>query len=154
MTDCSRCQGLCCVALAFERSADFAIDKPAGVPCQYLGDDDRCRIHGSRAARGFGGCVRYDCGGAGARAVASSTRPWRESAHAAEALYEAFRVERDVAEARVLLEAAGELPLPEAEELRRAALAAELDPARWAVLAGPIRSFVRGLRRLPIFEAR
>ena len=34
--DCSRCVGLCCVAPAFARSADFAVDKPAGTPCTNL----------------------------------------------------------------------------------------------------------------------
>ena len=37
--DCSRCEALCCVAPAFAASADFAIDKPAGVPCPRLRDD-------------------------------------------------------------------------------------------------------------------
>ena len=30
--DCARCFGLCCVALPFTASADFARDKPAGTP--------------------------------------------------------------------------------------------------------------------------
>jgi hypothetical protein len=53
------------VVPAFTRSADFAIDKPAGTPCQHLGADDRCGIHDRLRARGFPGCAVYDCFGAG-----------------------------------------------------------------------------------------
>ncbi|MDR3081083.1 MAG: pentapeptide repeat-containing protein, partial [Streptomyces sp.] len=34
--DCSSCFALCCVALPFAASADFAIDKAAGTPCPNL----------------------------------------------------------------------------------------------------------------------
>nr|WP_158867742.1 pentapeptide repeat-containing protein [Leifsonia sp. AG29] len=63
--DCSRCVGLCCVALAFARSADFAIDKPAGDPCVNLADDFRCTIHPVLRDSGFKGCTVFDCFGAG-----------------------------------------------------------------------------------------
>lgn len=68
--DCTRCAGLCCVMLAFDRSALFAQDKPASMRCVHLGSDCRCRIHASRAQHGFAGCVNYDCLGAGQRATA------------------------------------------------------------------------------------
>jgi hypothetical protein len=63
--DCSRCFGLCCVALAFAASADFAIDKPAGEPCPHLDADFRCGIHAELRQRGFPGCTVFDCLGAG-----------------------------------------------------------------------------------------
>lgn len=63
--DCERCFGLCCVALPFAASADFAIDKPAGKPCPNLGDDHRCGIHAKLRTEGFNGCTVYDCFGAG-----------------------------------------------------------------------------------------
>lgn len=63
--DCERCFGLCCVALPFAASADFAIDKPAGKPCPNLGDDHRCGIHAELRTEGFNGCTVYDCFGAG-----------------------------------------------------------------------------------------
>lgn len=63
--DCSRCVGLCCAALPFAASADFAIDKPAAVPCPQLAQDFRCGIHRDLGERGFGGCVAFDCFGAG-----------------------------------------------------------------------------------------
>lgn len=67
--DCGRCAALCCVLPAFSRSADFAVDKPAGTPCQNLRDDARCGIHTRLVASGFPGCVAFDCFGAGQRAV-------------------------------------------------------------------------------------
>ena len=67
--DCSRCAGLCCVAPAFARSSDFAIDKPAGRPCPHLRDDFRCDIHEDLAERGFPGCAVFDCFGAGQHLV-------------------------------------------------------------------------------------
>jgi uncharacterized protein YjbI with pentapeptide repeats len=69
--DCEGCIALCCVAPSFTASADFAIDKPAGVPCPNLRPDDRCSIHASLCASGFPGCAAYDCFGAGQRVVAS-----------------------------------------------------------------------------------
>ena len=65
--DCANCAGLCCVALAFTRSADFAFDKPAGDPCVNLLDDFRCDIHPDLRDRGFKGCTVFDCLGAGQR---------------------------------------------------------------------------------------
>nr|BFE68040.1 hypothetical protein GCM10020092_013410 [Actinoplanes digitatis] len=61
--DCGRCAGLCCVAPAFARSADFAIDKPAGRPCPNLAEDFRCGIHERLPEKGFRGCVVFDCFG-------------------------------------------------------------------------------------------
>jgi hypothetical protein len=63
--DCENCFGLCCVALPFARSADFALDKPAGTPCPHLGEDHRCGIHARLREKGFTGCTVYDCFGAG-----------------------------------------------------------------------------------------
>lgn len=65
--DCERCFALCCVAPAFARSSEFAIDKPAGVPCPHLADDHRCSIHDRLRPQGFAGCAAYDCFGAGQR---------------------------------------------------------------------------------------
>ncbi|KPC76476.1 oxetanocin A resistance protein [Streptomyces sp. NRRL WC-3753] len=65
--DCGSCFGLCCVALPFARSADFAVDKDAGTPCANLRTDHRCGIHATLRERGFSGCTVYDCFGAGQR---------------------------------------------------------------------------------------
>ncbi|QSQ19424.1 hypothetical protein JY651_29365 [Pyxidicoccus parkwayensis] len=67
--DCGACAALCCVATSFERSEDFAFDKPAGVACRYLTRTHRCAIHAELIARGCRGCAAYDCYGAGQRAT-------------------------------------------------------------------------------------
>jgi hypothetical protein len=69
VSDCARCAGLCCVAPAFARSSDFAIDKPAGRPCPNLGGDFRCTIHERLDPSGFHGCVVFECFGAGQHLV-------------------------------------------------------------------------------------
>lgn len=71
--DCGRCAGLCCVAPAFARSADFAIDKPAGRPCPNLLGDFRCGIHDRLDDSGFHGCVVFECFGAGQHLVQETT---------------------------------------------------------------------------------
>ncbi|MFJ5955544.1 pentapeptide repeat-containing protein [Paenarthrobacter sp. NPDC092416] len=63
--DCGSCFALCCTALGFSRSADFAIDKPAATPCPNMADDFSCSIHQRLRPRGFSGCTVYDCFGAG-----------------------------------------------------------------------------------------
>jgi hypothetical protein len=77
--DCDRCFALCCVAPAFARSSEFAIDKPAGTPCPHLGDHHRCTIHDRLRDEGFAGCTAYDCFGAGQRLalVTFGGRDWR-----------------------------------------------------------------------------
>lgn len=93
--DCARCSGLCCVALPFARSADFAIDKPAGTPCLHLHDDFRCRIHGELRERGFPGCVAFDCFGAGQRVTRDQIggATWRtENAGGVFAAFDTVRV--------------------------------------------------------------
>ncbi|MGW4941629.1 pentapeptide repeat-containing protein [Actinoplanes sp. NPDC004185] len=77
--DCGRCAGLCCVAPAFAKSSDFAINKPAGRPCPNLADDFRCGIHDRLPERGFPGCVVFDCFGAGQQVtqVTFGGREWR-----------------------------------------------------------------------------
>lgn len=65
--DCANCAALCCMALAFDRSDLFAIDKPAGEACPHLDACGACVIHGERIERGFAGCVDFDCLGAGQR---------------------------------------------------------------------------------------
>jgi uncharacterized protein YjbI with pentapeptide repeats len=76
--DCGSCFGLCCVALTFSKSADFAIDKPAGEPCPNLDDTFRCTIHGKLRQSGFQGCTVYDCFGAGQEISRRAGQSWRE----------------------------------------------------------------------------
>src|SRR3954447_11032067 len=98
--DCSRCFAICCVAPAFSRSSDFAIDKPAGVPCPHLGGDPRCSIHDRLRPEGFAGCTAYDCFGAGQR-LAQETfggRDWRDHQDVAAPMMAALPVLRGLHE--------------------------------------------------------
>jgi hypothetical protein len=96
--DCARCVGLCCVAPAFARSADFAVDKPAGTPCTHLAEDFRCAVHADLRDRGFAGCTVFDCLGAGQRVTAAfAGRDWRTPEVAAP-MFAAFGVARQVHE--------------------------------------------------------
>ncbi len=51
--DCANCFALCCVALPFAKSTDFAVNKPAGTPCKNLREDFRCGIHTRLRDQGF-----------------------------------------------------------------------------------------------------
>ncbi|WP_412744781.1 pentapeptide repeat-containing protein [Krasilnikovia sp. MM14-A1004] len=103
--DCARCAGLCCVAPAFAKSSDFAIDKPAGRPCPNLGADFRCGIHAHLRERGFGGCVVFDCFGAGQQVtqVTFGGRDWRAQPELAGPMFAALPVMRQLHELLWLL---------------------------------------------------
>lgn len=77
--DCGSCFGLCCVALPFAASTDFAIGKGAGEPCRNLRSDFRCGIHSRLREEGFKGCTVYDCFGAGQKVsqLTFEGRDWR-----------------------------------------------------------------------------
>lgn len=96
--DCGNCFALCCTALPFARSADFAFDKPAGTPCVNLAEDYRCGIHRDLRQKGFKGCVSFDCFGAGQR-VSQATFggvSWRVAG--GEDMFAAFYVMRQLHE--------------------------------------------------------
>jgi hypothetical protein len=70
------------VAPAFAKSSDFAIDKAAGKACPNLGGGFRCGIHQELEAKGFRGCVVFDCFGAGQRITQETyggTEDWRSA---------------------------------------------------------------------------
>jgi uncharacterized protein YjbI with pentapeptide repeats len=94
--DCSRCAGLCCVALPFAASADFAVDKAAGSPCRHLQDDFRCGIHAGLREAGYPGCTVYDCFGAGQQVVQVTFggRDWRGHPEIAGSMFAVFPVVR------------------------------------------------------------
>jgi len=96
-SDCARCTALCCVGLHLVRSADFAIDKPAGTPCPNLRGDFGCGIHSRLRESGFPGCVAYDCLGAGQRVTAAvraahDGATWRDDPAAARDAFAALPV--------------------------------------------------------------
>jgi uncharacterized protein YjbI with pentapeptide repeats len=98
--DCENCFGLCCAALPFAASVDFAIDKDAGQPCLNLLSDFRCGIHNSLRERGFRGCTVYDCFGAGQK-VSQATfggYDWRQVPGSAKQMFEVFTIMRQLHE--------------------------------------------------------
>ncbi|MER7005487.1 pentapeptide repeat-containing protein [Dactylosporangium sp. NPDC000555] len=127
--NCEECFGLCCVAPSFSVSPDFAVDKAAGDSCPNLRRDHRCTIHGSLRARGFNGCVAYDCLGAGQKVaqVTFGGRSWREAPDTAERMFETFRVVRQLQQ--LLFSLVGAMELPQSRPLRPdlAALRDEID---------------------------
>ncbi|WP_240119356.1 MULTISPECIES: pentapeptide repeat-containing protein [unclassified Streptomyces] len=98
--DCSACFGLCCVALPFARSADFAADKPAGKPCANLREDFRCGIHTRLRQEGYPGCTVFDCFGAGQKVsqVTFGGTDWRAAPERAGAMFASFAVMRQLHE--------------------------------------------------------
>jgi uncharacterized protein YjbI with pentapeptide repeats len=122
--DCGRCFGLCCVAPAFSASADFAIDKPAGLACPHLRADFRCGIHHDLRRHGFPGCAVYDCFGAGQQVcqVTFGGRDWRQDPGTAAQMFAVFAIMRQLYELLWHLAAALALGPARAvhDELRRA----------------------------------
>ncbi len=129
-TDASRlglmsdCFGLCCVALPFAASADFAADKDAGQPCTNLRADFRCGIHSRLREQGFPGCTVFDCFGAGQKVsqVTFGGQDWRQAPHAARQMFDVFPVMRGLHELLWYLTEALALPpaRPLHADLRRA----------------------------------
>ena len=133
--DCSSCAALCCVVPAFVRSAQFAITKPAGVPCPHL-DSYRCAIHADLRGRGFAGCVAYDCFGAGQRvtAVVLVGRDWRGDRRALDEAAEALPWARSWHEVAWYLNEAARLP---AASVLHEALVGARDAALELAVPGP-----------------
>jgi uncharacterized protein YjbI with pentapeptide repeats len=127
--DCSRCAALCCVALPFAASADFAVDKAAGTPCTNLRDDFRCGIHDDLRPAGFPGCTVYDCFGAGQQVVQVTFggRNWRSNPEVSAQMFAVFPVMRTLHELLWYLTEARALPgaQPLHAELDRALAATE-----------------------------
>ncbi|MFJ5676815.1 pentapeptide repeat-containing protein [Streptomyces sp. NPDC093097] len=139
LSDCGDCFGLCCVALPFARSADFALDKEAGRPCPNLAADFRCGVHRDLRQRGFAGCTVFECFGAGQKVsqVTFAGTDWRAAPETARPMFDAFAVMRQLhellwylteavarpearpvrAELRAALEETEQLTLGSAEEL-------------------------------------
>ncbi|MGE8205584.1 pentapeptide repeat-containing protein [Heyndrickxia sp. NPDC080065] len=92
--DCKNCFGLCCVALPFAASADFAIDKVAGKPCQNLQSDFRCSIHKDLRQKGFKGCTVFECFGAGQKVskVTFDGVDWRKDPEVAKKMFNVFPI--------------------------------------------------------------
>lgn len=116
--DCSSCSALCCVALPYAASADFAEDKPAGRPCRHL-DAFSCAIHTELPQRGFPGCVAFDCLGAGQHVTQHTYggATWRDRPELAVEIFDAFVIVRQLQELRWYLRQAASTDQP--PDLRR-----------------------------------
>lgn len=128
--DCSQCAALCCVLLPFDRSEAFGFDKAGGEPCRHLAGDHSCRIHDELDARGFRGCVRFDCHGAGQRVVQEvfEDADWRTDPDLLAPMSDAFQKMRGIHELLVLLAEAGRLPLQQSQRGNLERLQAALTP--------------------------
>lgn len=125
--DCSSCFGLCCVALPFTASREFAFDKDAGEPCRNLRRDFGCGVHDRLREDGLSGCAVYDCFGAGQKVsrLTFGGQDWRQGPGAAgrkSLMSEVFPVMRQLHELLLFLTEAASLPAarPLRGELRRA----------------------------------
>jgi uncharacterized protein YjbI with pentapeptide repeats len=118
------------VAPAFTASADFALDKDAGVACPHLGRDFRCAIHERLRPAGFPGCAVYDCFGAGQKVTQETFagRDWRRTPRIAAQMFRAFAIMRQLHELLWYLAEASTLAAAEPfrADLERAHAATEL----------------------------
>lgn len=132
--DCARCVGLCCVALAFARTADFPVDKPAGEPCVNLDAHDGCTVHGRLREVGYKGCTVFDCFGAGQK-VSQHTfggRSWRDDPVTRAEMFAVFPLVRRLHELLWYLDEA------------IAMVAATRDPAPWTAAFDRVRRLSDG----------
>ncbi|MFF1571148.1 pentapeptide repeat-containing protein [Leifsonia sp. NPDC058292] len=112
LANCADCFGLCCVALAFARSSDFAFDKSAGDPCVNLDDGFRCTIHPELRERGFAGCTVFDCHGAGQKVSQTtySGKSWVEAPQTRSEMFAVFPIMRQLHELLRYLDEAIRMP--------------------------------------------
>jgi hypothetical protein len=151
--DCRNCVALCCMALAFDKGAMFAIDKQAGTACPNLGKDHRCTIHSNLKAKGFQGCINYDCEGAGQRVTAMFKGcSWQDDPSLLMPTLEAFHAMRQVHQRLVLLAAAEDLPLDATQKSTLRNLQLELADATdcqpQSQIAKDVQSFLQSLAPL------
>ncbi|MET3806077.1 uncharacterized protein YjbI with pentapeptide repeats [Nakamurella sp. UYEF19] len=94
------------MALPFAASADFAVDKAAGEPCENLLNDFRCGIHPSLRTSGFAGCTVYDCFGAGQQVsqVTYGGSDWRAAPETSAEMFRVFPIVRQLHELLFYLE--------------------------------------------------
>lgn len=115
--DCENCFGLCCVALSFTASSDFAFDKKEGIPCRNLLTDYRCGIHKNLRKNGFRGCTVYECFGAGQKVsqVTYNGNDWRKNSASANEMFAVFPIMQQLHEMLYYLNEA--LSLEEAQPI-------------------------------------
>lgn len=135
-SDCANCAALCCIALAFDKSNLFGIDKAAGVACPNLAGDHTCSIHADLARSGFQGCINYQCDGAGQRVTQKvfKGRSWRENPDLLAPTLLAFAGMRDVHSRLALLASAEKLRLSTGQREQLVGLQRDMaDASDWSV---------------------
>jgi uncharacterized protein YjbI with pentapeptide repeats len=92
--DCENCFGLCCVALPYAKSADFAFDKDGGTPCRNLQSNYLCGIHNELRNKGFRGCSAYECFGAGQKVsqITYNGKEWRANKEVAQEMFDVYPI--------------------------------------------------------------
>ncbi|MEU5809573.1 pentapeptide repeat-containing protein [Streptomyces sp. NPDC047718] len=130
--DCANCFALCCVALPFAKSSDFAVNKAAGTPCKNLRQDFRCGIHTQLRSKGFQGCTTFDCFGAGQQVsqVTFGGRDWRTHPGTAGRMFDVFPVMRQLHE--LLFYVTEALARPAARPVHRALRQVFDETSGWA----------------------
>lgn len=157
--NCESCAALCCVVFAFDKSVSFGIDKAACEVCPNLGESDRCRIFETRRELGFGGCIAYDCHGAGQRVTDEvfKGRHWREDPALKERMGAALSVMRRIHELLLLLRSTRRFALSVEENRKLGELEDALNPEKtWtettlqtfpvAEVSAQVNAFLRSLR--------
>ncbi|TRZ35821.1 pentapeptide repeat-containing protein [Niallia circulans] len=109
--DCENCFGLCCVALPFGNSAEFAEDKEGGKPCRNLLEDYRCGIHQKLRRKGFKGCTVFECFGAGQKVSQFTFKgvSWQENKAVAMDMFKVFPIMQQLHEMLCYLDEALQL---------------------------------------------
>ncbi|SIN95587.1 hypothetical protein [Vannielia litorea] len=151
--DCEHCAALCCMALAFDAGDDFAIDKPAGLPCPKLAGH-ACTIYDHLEAEGFSGCARYTCHGAGQRVTQEvfDGATWVDTPELAGPMSEALRQMKSVHQALELLASAERLELEDDDEETRQEIVAALSPEA-GFTPETLAATAETLKRVPAFLA-
>jgi len=134
-SDCSKCAALCCFVPAFDESDEFAVDKPSQTACSNLcttgKDAGLCNIHPELKDKGFGGCIRYECHGAGQYLTQEvfKGRSWMDEPDLVPRMGETFPIMEKIHEQIVLLNTAKKLPLSASEASQADTLMNLLCPA-------------------------
>jgi len=151
--DCARCAALCCVAYPFERGDKFGVGKAASEPCPNLNGAGQCGIYAEREARGFSGCIAYDCVGAGSWTTQAlfQGRSWRDDPTLLKPMVDAFLIAERGHRRLQLLHEAGKLDLSAEDREVLDRLIADLEDAmadgdRIAALETEAAAFLRSLR--------
>jgi uncharacterized protein YjbI with pentapeptide repeats len=93
-SNCENCFGLCCVALPYSKSADFAFNKDSGTPCRNLQTNYICVIHKDLRGKGFRGCSAYECFGAGQKVsqVTYNGKDWLTNKEIAQEMFNVYPI--------------------------------------------------------------